>query len=434
MKSTTVGDPASEAYARQLDEMDPLRDLRSRFHLPLDQDSGNPKVYFCGNSLGLQPRSTSELMQQELDDWARFAVDGHFKPHTGWYRYHELLRDQTARLVGATADEVVVMNSLTVNLHLMMVTFFRPDAKRYRILMEAPAFPSDIYAIKSHLQTCGLDPDDALLTIAPREDEHTIRMEDLLACIEEEGERIALILLGGVNYYTGQVFDLERIASAGHERGCVVGFDLAHAAGNVPLSLHDWNVDFACWCSYKYLNAGPGALAGCFIHERHASNPNLPRYGGWWGNDPESRFRMHLQPQFIPRPTADGWQISNPPIFSMVPLRASMNIFDEVGMKALREKSQQLTGYLRTLIDQHPADWFEVITPTDPREVGCQLSILVHDRPQQRFEALQAASIVGDFRQPNVIRVAPIPLYNTFEEVHRFVRTLGQINEHVQQK
>jgi kynureninase len=292
--------------------------------------------------------------------------------------------------------------------------------------METPAFPSDTYAIESHLRTRGLDTADSLLVISPREGEHTIHHEDIEAMIEEQGESIALVLLSGVNYYTGQFYDLPKIAKLAKFRGCAVGFDLAHAAGNVPLNLHDWDVDFACWCTYKYLNGGPGSVAGCFIHERHASNPDLPRYAGWWGNAPESRFRMHLNDTFIAKPDADGWQLSNPPIFAMTPLLASLAIFDEATMPALRGKSIRLTSYLRWLIERHPSEHFEIITPGNPDSRGCQLSILMHDQPQARRETLQVSGSVADFRPPNVIRVAPVPLYNTFHEAWRFARTLGQ--------
>ncbi|MCZ6837340.1 MAG: kynureninase [Planctomycetota bacterium] len=414
-----------EAYARELDVSDPLRSFRERFHIP-GRDDGEPVIYYTGNSLGLQPRGVQEMLAQELEDWKRLAVDGHFKDTRPWYSYHEQFREPMARVVGAKPSEVVLMNSLTVNLHLMMVTFFKPTQARFKILMEGPAFPSDTYAIESHLKTRGLDPKDALLVLSPREGEHTIRAADLESTIEQQGESIALVLLSGVNYYTGQFFDLPRITSLAKSKECVVGFDLAHAAGNVPMALHDWDVDFACWCTYKYLNGGPGSIAGCFIHEQHAGNTDLPRYAGWWGNDPESRFRMHLNDTFIAKPDADGWQISNPPIFSMTPLVASLAIFDEATMPALREKSVRMTAYLRWLIERQPSSKFECITPQDPEFRGSQLSILVHDEPQARHVALQASGIVADFRPPNVIRVAPVPLYNTYHEAWRFAKTLCQ--------
>lgn len=417
-----------EEFARHLDSIDPLRRFRGQFHIPRRAGTSEPVMYFAGNSLGLQPRSVRELIEQELRDWEKLAVDAHFKGHTPWYSYHESVREAGERLVGAKpgANEIVMMNSLTINLHLMMVSFFRPDKKRTKILIEEPCFPSDIYAVKSHLRTRGLDPAKHLLIASPRNGEQTIRMEDLEALIAREGESIALILLGGVNFFTGQAFDMERITRIGHEHGCIVGFDLAHAAGNLALRLHDWDVDFACWCSYKYLNAGPGAVAGCFVHERHGQNLDLPRYAGWWGNDPATRFRMHLEPEFVPVAGADAWQVSNPPILSMTPLRASLAIFDEAGMDALRAKSLKLTGYLRFLLETASAKSWQIITPAAPEAHGCQLSMLVHDHPRQRFRALENEGVVCDFREPNVIRVAPVPLYNTFHEVWRFASILGK--------
>ncbi len=424
---------ADEAFARSLDEADPLRRFREQFCIP-KQPNGEPVIYLCGNSLGLQPRQTRTIIEQELDDWANLAVDAHFRGQTPWYSYHEQFKRSGAKLVGAVppdesgTSEVVMMNSLTVNLHLMMVTFFQPTADRYKILIESPAFPSDIYAVKTHLQARGLNPDDALVVIEPREGEHIIRTEDVEHLLEREGRSIALVLLGGVNFFTGQVFDIARITEAAHRQGCMVGWDLAHAVGNVPLRLHDWNVDFACWCSYKYLNSGPGAVAGCFVHERHGRNLELSRFAGWWGNDPQSRFKMHLIPEFTPRAGADGWQLSNPPILAMAPLRASLELFDEAGMDELRAKSLRLTGYLRFLLDDALAhsDWRgEIITPREPETHGCQLSILVHDQPRERFSALEKAGVVCDFREPNVIRVAPVPLYNSFMDVWQFAQILS---------
>jgi kynureninase len=317
-----------------------------------------------------------------------------------------------------------MMNSLTVNLHLMMVTFFRPHRERFKILIEDPAFPSDLYAVKSQLAFHGIDPAEGLVQVKPREGEATLRTEDIEAVLDEAGERIALVMIGGVNFFTGQRFDLARITAAARDRGCRVGYDLAHAAGNVPLALHDQDVDFAVWCSYKYLNAGPGAVAGCFVHERNTKDLDLPRFAGWWGNDPDTRFQMQLLPEFVPVPSADGWQLSNPPILGLAPLHASLALFDEAGMPALRTKSERLTGYLAFLLDRHPTDAFEVITPREAAARGCQLSILVHDRPKERFEALATSGVVADFREPNVIRVAPVPLYNTFEDVWHLVDVL----------
>jgi kynureninase len=413
------------AFALELDRADPLACFREAFLIPRRPD-GQPVIYFCGHSLGLQPRALRPLLEQELDDWARLGVEAHFKGTTPWYAYHEVFRDVGARLVGARPGEVVMMNALTVNLHLMLVTFYRPRPDRGKILVDEPVFPSDLYAIKSQLQLHGLHPADALLTLRPRPGEHTIRMEDLEALLERQGHEIALVLLSGVNYFTGQWFDLRAVTAAAHRHGCVAGFDLAHAAGNVPLCLHDWDVDFAVWCSYKYLNSGPGAVAGCFVHERHGHDLTRPRLAGWWGNDPATRFQMQRQTDFVPRPGADGWQLSNPPILAMVPLRASLGLFDEAGMPPLRAKSERLTGYLLELLDQLPPGRLEVITPREPEQHGCQVSLRVRERVPELLQALEAAGVVCDFREPDVIRVAPVPLYNTFEEVWRFAQVLAQ--------
>ncbi len=412
-----------EAFAHRLDAEDPLRSYRDRFYIPGDAQRG-PVIYFCGNSLGLQPKGVRESIDQELKDWAELAVEGHFEAKTPWYSYHEAFRESGARLVGAKPGEVVMMNSLTVNLHLMMVSFYQPTAERYKILIDGPTFPSDTYAVKTQVVHHGYDPADALIVAQPRAGEHTLRSEDFEAILDREGERIALVMFAGVNFFTGQVMDMAGIAAAAHGRGCVVGMDLAHAAGNVPLQLHDWGADFAVWCNYKYLNSGPGAVAGCFVHERHADRADLPRFAGWWGNDPETRFKMQLIPDFAPQSGAAGWQVSNPPIMALAPLLASLGMFDEVGMTSLRTKSELLTGYLQYLIDLQPGDRFEVITPRDPAARGCQLSILVHDEPKSLIRALQAHRVVVDFREPNVIRVAPTPLYNTFHEVWRFAGIL----------
>ena len=402
----------TEQFARDLDESDPLASYRERFHAPADA------VYFCGNSLGLQPKTARRMIEEELDDWQTLAVAAHLEGRRPWYSYHEIFADSAARIVGANPGEVVMMNSLTVNIHLMFVSFFRPEGTRTKILMEHPAFPSDIYAVRTHLRSRGLDPDESIVRIAPRDGEHVIRTEDIEAILDEHGREIALVWLPGVNFVTGQVFDMQAITVAAKQRGCTVGYDLAHAAGNVPMRLHDWGVDFACWCTYKYLNAGPGAVGGCFVHETHGANADLQRYAGWWGDDPDTRFQMHLKKQFIPQPGAAGWQVSNPPILSMTALKASLDIFDEAGMDALREKSQKLTDYLRWLLD----DSCEIVTPPDAQ--GCQLSILVPDQPEQRHQALVAQGFVCDFRPPNVIRAAPTPLYNTYYQVWRFSRAL----------
>jgi kynureninase len=416
---------ADEDFARQLDREDPLGGFRKLFCLPRD-GKGEPLIYFVGNSLGLMPKATRRVVEQELDDWARLGVDGHFDAATPWYSYHETVREPAARLVGARPNEVVCMNSLTVNLHLLMATFYRPNRSRHKILMEDPAFPSDTYAVRSQIAHHGFEPDESLLLARAREGEHTIRQEEIEALIERDGDQIAVVLLAGVNFFTGQFFDLERITAAAQQRGCIVGIDLAHAAGNLPLHLHDWNVDFAVWCSYKYLNSGPGAVAGAFVHERHATDRSLPRLAGWWGNDPATRFRMQLEPEFIPVPSADSWQLSNPPILALAPLRSSFAIFDQAGgMEPLRAKSLRLTGYLEFLLDRIPSRLFTVITPRAPAERGAQLSILVHERPRELFEKLEAAGVKADFREPNVIRVAPAPLYNTFHEVWRFAGILA---------
>jgi len=420
----------SEEFARHLDAIDPLRGERERFACPPGPHDGRC-IYLCGNSLGLMPLAARDEVIGELDDWARLAVEGHAKARRPWYSAHEDFRESGARLVGAKPGEVVMMNSLTVNLHLMMVSFFRPAGKRTRILIEDSAFPSDTYAVKTHLASRGLDPAEHLLLAKPRPGERTLRSEDLEALIARHADELALVLLGGVHFFTGQAHDIARITRAGHAAGATVGWDLAHAAGNLDLALHDAGVDFACWCSYKYLNAGPGAIAGCFVHERHGGDAALPRYAGWWGNDPATRFRMQLIPEFVPREGADGWQLSNPPILSLAPLRASLAIFDRIGMAALRAKSRALTGYfhwlLRELAAERPGTPWEIVTPVDPEARGCQLSILVHDRPKERFAALRDAGVVGDFREPNVIRLAPTPLYNGFLDVWRTARALASL-------
>src|SRR5436305_10001325 len=417
---------AEEGFALQLDAEDPLRSFRDKFHLPLGKN-GEPLIYFAGNSLGLMPKSARKLVEQELDDWARLGVDAHLDAATPWYSYHETLREPMARIVGAKPLEVICMNSLTVNLHLMMATFYQPTKSRFKVLMEEPALPSDTYAIKTQITHHGLDPKDALVLVRPRKGEFTIRTDDVIELIEKQADQLAVVMLAGVNFFTGQLFDIEKITRAAQKHGIVIGFDLAHAIGNVPLALHDWDVDFAVWCSYKYLNAGPGAVAGAFVHECHATNTKLPRLAGWFGNHPNTRFRLHLEPEFIPVASADGWQISNPPILSMAPLRASLSIFHEAGgMEPLRAKSMKLTGYLEFLLEQIGSKKFSLITPADPNARGAQLSIQAHERPKQVHEELIAAGVKCDFREPNVIRVAPTPLYNTFHEVWRFAQILAQ--------
>ena len=416
-----------EDFALELDREDSLRDFRKKFYLPLGKD-GKPLIYFAGNSLGLMPKAARQIVEEELDNWARLGVDAHHATGTPWYSYHEALREPTARLVGAKPLEVICMNSLTVNLHLMMATFYRPTKSRFKILMEHPAFPSDTYAIKTQIVHHGFDPKDALILARPRKGEFTIGTEDIVDLINKHADQLAVVVFGGINFFTGQLFDIEKITAAAQNRGVVAGFDLAHAIGNAPLSLHDWNVDFAVWCSYKYLNAGPGAVAGAFVHERHATNTSLPRLAGWFGNDPNTRFRLHLEPEFIPVPSADGWQISNPPILSMAPLRASLAIFDEArGIDPLRAKSIKLTGYLDFLLTEIGSKKFSIVTPRDSSSHGCQLSIVAHEHPKGLHNELIAAEVKCDFREPNVIRVAPTPLYNTFHEVWRFA---GILSEH----
>ena len=419
---------AVEDFALQLDAEDPLRHFRERFHLPLGKN-GEPLIYFAGNSLGLMPKTARQIVEQELNDWAKLGVDAHLDATTPWYSYHETLREPTARLVGAKPLEVICMNSLTVNLHLMMATFYRPTKSRFKILMEEPAFPSDTYAIKSQIVHHGLDPKEALILAQPRKGEFTVRTEEIIDLIEQNAGQLAVVMIGAVNFFTGQLFDIEKITKVAQKRDITVGFDLAHAIGNVPLGLHDWNADFGVWCSYKYLNAGPGAVAGAFVHERHATNAKLPRLAGWFGNDPNTRFRLHLDPEFIPVQSADGWQISNPPIFSMAPLRASLSIFDEAGgMEPLRAKSIKLSSYLQFLLQSNRPSGsdFTVITPRETGARACQLSILVHEQPKESFKELEVAGVKCDFREPNVIRAAPTPLYNTFHEIWRFAKILTE--------
>lgn len=428
-------------FAAAADRDDPFAGFRDRFHIP-QIPAGGDAVYFTGNSLGLQPRTAREYINAELDDWARLGVEGHLHARHPWLPYHEFVTGSLARLVGAKPIEVVAMNSLTVNLHLLMVSFYRPTPERCKIVIEKGAFPSDQYAVESQIKVWSSafrrlsgevgpakagTPNDgtpSLIELTPRDGEATLRTEDILELIEREGESIALILLGGVNYYTGQAFDMAAITETGHRKGCVVGFDLAHAAGNLELKLHDWDVDFAAWCSYKYLNSGPGGIAGIFVHERHARSFDLPRFAGWWGHDKATRFLMG--PEFVPLAGAEGWQLSNPPIFQLAALRASLEIFDEATMPRLRAKSERLTCYLEYLLGQIATDRIEVITPADPQQRGCQLSIRVHDADKQIFDAITARGVFADWREPDVIRVAPVPLYNSFSDVFRFSEVIGE--------
>jgi kynureninase len=412
-----------EEQALVLDRQWEPHSCRDRFHIPVTA-AGTPVIYFCGHSLGLQPKSASACVDQELDDWRKLGVHAHFHGRTPWYSYHEVFRDSGARLVGGRAGEVVMMNSLTTNLHLMMASFYRPKRERHKILIEDSAFPSDAYAVQSQAAHHGYDPEQTVIVARPRPGEATLRAEDLEALIDERGREIAVVLFSGVNYFTGQAFDMERITQRAHRQGCVVGFDLAHAAGNLVLELHDWDIDFAVWCSYKYLNAGPGAVAGCFVHERHGNDPRTPRLAGWWGNDPDTRFQMHLAARFQPRPGADGWQLSNPPILALAPLRASLEIFDAAGIKALRARSEILTGYMEFLLRRIPGERFESLTPRAAEERGCQLSIRLLRAAPDLVQALERAGVVCDFREPDVLRVAPVPLYNTCHEIWRFTEIL----------
>ena len=412
--------------AAQLDAADPLAAFRQEFHLPPGPD-GQPYAYFCGNSLGLMPRAARAAAEQEFAAWEQLGVEGHFQAPSFWMDYHDTLTEASARLVGAQPLEVVVMNNLTVNLHLLLVSFYRPTGTRYRILMEGGAFPSDQYAIESQARLHGLDPADAIVELVPRAGEHTLRTADIAAKIAELGDSLATVLIGGVNYYTGQAFDMAAIARAGHAVGAYVGFDLAHAAGNLELHLHDWDVDFACWCTYKYLNSGPGGTSGVFVHERFAQRPDLVRLAGWWGHDPAVRFQM--KKGFRPMPGAAGWQLSNAQIFPMALHRASLEIVDRAGgMAALRRKSEQLTARLESEIRSLglTTSQLEIITPADRAQRGCQLSVLVHERGRELFDFLAAQGIIADWREPNVIRMAPVPLYNSFMDVQRVGDALRQ--------
>ena len=407
------------AFAVAQDAADSLAAFRAEFHVPPGPD-GRPCTYLCGNSLGLLPVAARAAVEAEFKAWETKAVEGHFHGESPWMRYQDTLAGPAARVVGAQPLEVVIMNTLTVNLHLLLVSFYRPTATRYKVLMEGGAFPSDQYALESQARLHGLDPDEVIVELVPRSGEHTLRTEDIEAKIAELGDSLATIIMGGINYYTGQVFDMAAITRAGHAVGALVGFDLAHAAGNVPLSLHDWDVDFACWCTYKYLNSGPGGTSGIFVHERFARRPDLVRLAGWWGNDPAERFQM--KKGFHPAPGADGWQLSCGQVLPMAVHRASLSVVDRAGgISALRTKSEKLTGYLEFWIKslKLPADKLEIITPADPAQRGCQLSLLVHERGRELFDFLAAQGIVGDWREPNVIRLSPVPLYNSFEDVRR---------------
>jgi kynureninase len=403
-----------------MDHRDPLSSFRSKFYLPKVNEE--EAVYLTGNSLGLQPKSVKGFIDQELEDWANLGVEGHFHGKTPWFDYHKTLSASTAKIVGAKESEVVVMNGLTTNLHLLWASFYRPTKQRHKILCEAKAFPSDQYVMESQAKFHGYNPDDAIVEIAPRNGEHLIRHEDVIDKIRELGNSLALVFIGGVNYYSGQVFDMKEITKATHEVGAFVGFDLAHAAGNIILSLNEWQVDFAAWCSYKYLNSGPGNVSGIFVHEKHGDNPTIPRFAGWWGHDESRRFLM--EKGFIPMQGAQGWQLSNAPVIGMAAHRASLELFEEVGMAKLCDKSAMLVSYLEFVIAEVSRKFencdFEVITPKDPRQRGCQLSVLMHGQGRQLFDKITTLGVVADWREPNVIRMAPVPFYNSFEDIYRF--------------
>lgn len=411
-------------YAKQLDASDELASYRDKYHIPKDKN-GNDLIYLCGNSLGLQPKSTKAYINQELEDWANLGVEGHLEAKNPWLPYHEFLTDSMAQLVGAKPIEVVTMNTLTANLHFMMVSFYQPTKTRHKILIEADAFPSDKYAVESQLRHHGYDDKEGLLLWKAREGEELANYEDLENILNNQGDEIALIMIGGVNYYTGQYFDLKRITQLGHKHGCVVGFDCAHGAGNVELNLHDSGADFAVWCTYKYLNSGPGSLSGCFVHERHAYNKDLNRFTGWWSHNKQTRFNMRHE--FDVLPGAEGWQLSNPPILSMAAIKASLDIFNEVGIQKLRKKSRKLTGYFEFLLQELGQDTIKIITPSNPDERGCQLSIQVKNADKALHDKLTEAGVISDWREPDVIRCAPVPMYNSFQDVYHMVEKLKKL-------
>jgi len=412
-------------FAKKLDDEDILKNFRNQFYIPLI--NGKECIYFTGNSLGLQPKTTQDYVLNELEDWANFGVEGHFHARKPWMPYHEIFPTQLSKIVGALPDEVVVMNQLTVNLHLLMVSFYRPVQQRYKIICEAKAFPSDQYAMESQVRYHGYEPNDAIIEVSPRAGEHSIRTEDIISTIQQHGNEAALVLFGGVNYYSGQVLDMAAITKAGHAAGAVVGFDLAHAAGNIELKLHDWDVDFACWCSYKYLNSGPGGVAGVFIHQQHIADKSLPRFAGWWGHTKETRFKM--EKGFEPIPTAEGWQVSNAPVLSMAAHKASVDIFDKAGIENIVAKGKLLSDYLLFVLEEINTNankkMIEVITPAGAK--GCQVSMLMLQKGKEVFEALKQQGVIADWREPNVIRVAPVPLYNTFSDIFTFSQIIKNI-------
>lgn len=428
VQSTPFGENTSE-FAKQLDNEDLLKSFRDKFYIPII----NKKqcIYLVGNSLGLQPKTTQDYIYNELENWANYGVEAHFHAKIPWVDYHDIFTEPLSKIVGCLPQEVVVMNHLTVNLHLLLTTFYRPSKELYKIICEAKAFPSDQYALESQVNLHGLTAEEVIIEVAPREGEHNIRTEDILAAIDAHKNELALVLFGGINYYTGKVFDMKTITKAAHKAGAYCGFDLAHAAGNIELHLHDWDVDFACWCSYKYLNSGPGNIAGAYIHERFVTNKLLPRMAGWWGTDKETRFKM--EKDFNPIPTAEGWQLSNSPIISMAAHKASLDIFEEAGMENLLKKSKRLTGYLFFILNEINTDKkiFEIITPLNEEERGCQVSVLFLKKGKEIFDALKKHGVLSDWREPDVIRFSPVPLYNSFEDVYQFGQILKHLTENV---
>jgi len=417
-------------FAKEMDERDPLKDFRDKFYIPIINKK--PCIYFVGNSLGLQPKTTQDYIYNELENWANYGVEAHFHAKIPWVEYHDIFFEPLSKIVGCLPQEVVVMNHLTVNLHLLLTTFYRPTKERYKIICEAKAFPSDQYALESQVRLHGLDPERTIIEVAPQEGEHNIRTEDILSTINKHADEISLVLFGGINYYTGKVFDMKTITDAAHKAGAYCGFDLAHAAGNIELHLHDWDVDFACWCSYKYLNSGPGGVGGVYIHKRFVIDASLPRMAGWWGHDKESRFKM--EKTFMPIPTAEGWQLSNSSIIEMAAHKASLDIFEEAGMENLFTKSKKLTGYLLYILNKiDPGKKiFEVITPESEEERGCQVSVLFSKKGKEVFDALKKHGVLSDWREPDVIRFSPVPLYNTFTDVYQFGQILKHLTENVQ--
>ena len=414
------------AFAKEMDALDPLAKFRNQFHLPV-KSNGKPYIYLCGNSLGLQAKTTEAALLQELKDWKNLGVEGHFHAKNPWMPYHEFLTEAMAEVVGGKPQEVVVMNTLTVNLHLMMVSFYQPKGNRNKIIIEADAFPSDKYAAESQIKFHGLNPEQCLIQLKAREGEVCLRPDDIEAAIKEHGDSLALIMLGNTNYYTGQYFDMEQISAWAHGVGAMAGFDCAHGAGNVPLHLHDSGCDFAVWCNYKYLNSGPGSLGGVFVHERHAHNADLPRFTGWWGHNKETRFKM--RDAFEPIPGAEAWQLSNPPILSMAAIWASLKLFQEAGIQNLRKKAIALTGYMEFLVEQLGEEVVKIITPSDPNQRGSQLSIQVKNADKKLFDKITDQGVIADWREPDVIRVSAVPMYNNFEDVYHFSKILKEAIE-----